>query len=134
MILTDLYELMDGLSEDDPCSFECSTALLGTLYKNMKAKGLYPKPSTPLHGYSISEVVAAIEDFRQLQIGGKFPKYQANLEKWSFGCSCTLSDRLSPFVERWKSKVNGLRYDTCETLGHSNSLYGYLYNENECMP
>ncbi|KAK4136029.1 hypothetical protein BT67DRAFT_440163 [Trichocladium antarcticum] len=63
-IITGLHELLATFRDGpESCSFECSSMLLGALTKEMRAKGLDPKPG-PLP--SSSSVVATIDVVRSI--------------------------------------------------------------------
>ncbi|KAG5779155.1 hypothetical protein H9Q73_007188 [Fusarium xylarioides] len=53
-IFSAIYELLDRLQEEQECSFECSSMLLGVLTKELSKHGiLYPRNAPPFDGFSI---------------------------------------------------------------------------------
>ncbi|KAJ4129165.1 hypothetical protein NW768_007700, partial [Fusarium equiseti] len=61
-----VYELLDRLQEEEECSFECSSMLLGVLTKELKTRGiLYPRIAPPFDGFSIEGCKEMITGFRK---------------------------------------------------------------------
>ncbi|KAF5976505.1 hypothetical protein FCOIX_7081 [Fusarium coicis] len=86
-----LYELLDRLQEEQECSFECSSMLLGVLTKELSKHGiLHPRSTPPFDGFSIEGFKEIIADLKKPQwynspkqtihISGKGGKQSACLE------------------------------------------------------
>lgn len=65
-----LHTEYENLRDDEgDQSFDCALAHLGALTKDMHASNLlFPRPSGPFLGYSISEVASVIRKFRQVRL------------------------------------------------------------------
>ncbi|KAF5725195.1 hypothetical protein FMUND_58 [Fusarium mundagurra] len=68
-IFSAIYELLDRLQEEQECSFECSSMLLGILTRELsKHEILHPRNAPPFHGFSI-------EGSKEMIKGLKKPKW-----------------------------------------------------------
>ncbi|RJE23248.1 hypothetical protein PHISCL_04405 [Aspergillus sclerotialis] len=61
-VLSALQDRQKHLEDSDGC-FNCSSAFLGALIKQMKSRGLYPAPNTSFGGYAFDETLDVISEF-----------------------------------------------------------------------
>ena len=100
-IVVNLYWIIDLLSDSNGgCSFECASALLGALIKNMKSNGLYPRSYKPLSGYSVTEILAAVEGFRTPDWSCFSKKTASARHRLNPPCDCTISEYTSTMAIR----------------------------------
>ncbi|SCN79292.1 uncharacterized protein FFB20_05914 [Fusarium fujikuroi] len=65
-IFSAIYELLDRLQEEQDCSFECSSMLLGILTKELRRHGiLNPRNAPPFDGFSIEGSKEMIKGLRK---------------------------------------------------------------------
>lgn len=65
-IFSAIYELLDRLQDEQECSFECSSMLLGILTKELKRHGiLYPRSAPPYNGFSIDGLQKMIRELKR---------------------------------------------------------------------
>ncbi|KAF5622109.1 uncharacterized protein FTJAE_11076 [Fusarium tjaetaba] len=67
-IFSAIYELLDRLQEEQECSFECSSMLLGILTRELsKHEILHPRNAPPFNGFSIEESDLRAFDLQDFQ-------------------------------------------------------------------
>lgn len=85
-IFSAIYELLDRLQEEQECSFECSSMLLGILTRELsKHEILHPRNTPPFNGFSI-------EGSKEMIKGLKKPKWYNSRDHRH---SCYIQDKLS---------------------------------------
>ncbi|SPJ83767.1 uncharacterized protein FTOL_10283 [Fusarium torulosum] len=90
------YDLLDILQEETPCSYECSSMLLGVLTKELKKHGiLSPRTARPFYGCSV-------EGSEDMIKGLKMPQWcdRSGHGMYGYGHSCTIQQKLSPVLEK----------------------------------
>ncbi|KAF5548859.1 hypothetical protein FMEXI_4530 [Fusarium mexicanum] len=88
-IFSGIYELLDRLQEEQECSFECSSMLLGILTKELSKHGiLYPRNAPPFDGFSI-------EGSKEMIKGLKKPKWSGSWDHRHSWHSCYVQNKLS---------------------------------------
>lgn len=102
-------------------SFDCASTQLGALTKEMHASNLlFPRPSRPFLGYSVSELASVIRKFRQVRLENVCypPRSVTNQRKprTSRGCHktsrpCFIASRMSSFVDKLERGLEGLCID-----------------------
>ncbi|CEF79652.1 hypothetical protein SNK03_007492 [Fusarium graminearum] len=96
-IFSAIYELLDLLQEEEECSFECSSMLLGALTKELKRHGiLYPRNAPPFNGFSI-------KGFKKMVKRLKKPIWKTGLNNRSH--TCCVQDKLSVSLAKVESKL-----------------------------
>ncbi|KAL7755605.1 hypothetical protein ACKLNR_014132 [Fusarium oxysporum f. sp. zingiberi] len=91
-----IYELLDRLQEEQECSFECSSMLLGVLTKELRNHGiLYPRNAPPFDGFSI-------EGSKEMIQGLKKPGWYGTRNHRH---SCCIQDKLSISLEKVESDL-----------------------------
>ncbi len=89
----------------DECSFDCSSAQLGALIKEMRAKRLDLKPETPLIGYSIG---VSVDRARMIRSPSSVcPRQRIIGPSWG----CNLKTRIQSKVDGLEEGVGGLTLD-----------------------
>jgi hypothetical protein len=97
---------------------------LGALTKEMRAKGLEPKPKSPLRGYSI---VASMDAARSI----RSPQWSSTCSRkrgvyGSVSHSCNLGVLIKSEIDGLKEMMNGLTlydFDERRSLGHPRVLW-----------
>ncbi|CAG7561754.1 unnamed protein product, partial [Fusarium equiseti] len=96
-IFSATYELFDRLQEEEKCSFECSSMLLGVLTKELGKRGiLSPRAGPPFEGFSI-------QDLKEMINGLKKPRWYST---HNHRHSCCIQTELSIPLAKMES---GLR-------------------------
>ncbi|RYC80173.1 hypothetical protein BFJ63_vAg16936 [Fusarium oxysporum f. sp. narcissi] len=91
-----IYELLDRLQEEQECSFECSSMLLGVLTKELRNHEiLYPRIAPPFHGFSI-------EGSKEMINGLKKPEWYRTTR---YRHSCCIQDKLSISLAKMESDL-----------------------------
>lgn len=91
-----IYELLDRLQEEQECSFECSSMLLGVLTKELRNHGiLYPRNAPPFDGFSI-------EGSKEMIKGLKKPGWYGTRNHRH---SCCIQDKLSISLAKVESDL-----------------------------
>ncbi|RBR18883.1 uncharacterized protein FIESC28_05805 [Fusarium coffeatum] len=91
-----MYELLDRLQEEDECSFECSSLLLGVLTKELKRRGiLHPRLDPPFERFSIEGFKNMIDALRRPQW------YGTNCYRYG----CCIQNKLSEPFEKMESNL-----------------------------
>lgn len=102
-IFTALKNLIDDLRDcEGPCSFECSSILLGALTKEMHKRKLFsPLPELHLLGFSCVETAESIRNIRS-------PKWCSEGGRhWSYH-GCSLESYIEPIVKSSENCIIGL--------------------------
>ncbi|KAF4436053.1 hypothetical protein FACUT_6744 [Fusarium acutatum] len=95
-IFSGIYELLDRLQEEQECSFECSSMLLGVLTKELRNHGiLYPRNAPPFDGFSIEGIKKIIEGLKKP--GWYGPRGHRH--------SCCIQDKLFIYVAQMESDL-----------------------------
>ncbi|KAH8663761.1 hypothetical protein BGZ61DRAFT_462586 [Ilyonectria robusta] len=101
-----LYGLLDTLCDESPCSYECSSMLLGSLSKELKRYGiLSPRVTKTFSGHSVKTVMNMAKGFRPLtwtpSVG--FRVYH--------GHSCSIIAQIEPALEEIEGGLQGLKLE-----------------------
>lgn len=128
-IITGLHELLVTFRDGpESCSFECSSMLLGVLTKEMRAKGLDPKPESPP---SSSSVVATIDVARSIRSPQWAPVAEYVWNTYQTGLtahSCNLQTLIqSKVLDSLDVRMGGLTLDEFggrRSLWHPRVLWG----------
>ncbi|KAF5977557.1 hypothetical protein FBULB1_6489 [Fusarium bulbicola] len=95
-IFSGIYELLDRLREEQDCSFECSSMLLGVLTKELSRHGiLHPRNTPPFDGFSIEDIKEMIEGLTKPQWYGT--AYNRHY--------CCIQDKLSKSLTKVESEL-----------------------------
>ncbi|RGP78620.1 hypothetical protein FLONG3_3242 [Fusarium longipes] len=95
-VFSAIYELLDRLQEEQECSFECSSMLLGVLTKELRIRGiLYPRNAPPFHGFSI-------EGTKEMIMGLRKPEWYGTMYDRH---SCYIQDKLSISLTKVESDL-----------------------------
>lgn len=95
-IFSAIYELFDRLQEEQECSFECSSMLLGILTKELSKHGaLYPRNAPPFNGFSIVGSKEMITGLRKPMWYGT--RHHSH--------SCCVQDKLSMALAKVESEL-----------------------------
>ena len=105
-VVTSLHDLFAKLCKGNPCSFECSSILLGALTKQMHARGLLsPRPAIPFLGLSSAEIAKSVRTFQS-------PRWCSSVGSYSHRyCgehSCSLKSNLNPIFDSLENSMGGL--------------------------
>ncbi|KAK2602753.1 hypothetical protein N8I77_009260 [Diaporthe amygdali] len=104
-ILSSFHDLLEYFCTRDCCSFECSSILLGSLYKEMIAKGiLSPRPAPPFLGISIKEMSLLAREMRSPDWYTK-PK---SIKRYSSAHPCQLHHFFGPRIDQIEDRIKGL--------------------------
>jgi hypothetical protein len=106
-----MYELFDRLQEEEKCSFECSSMLLGVLTKELgKREILNPRTGPPFDGFSIAS-------FKEMIDGLRKPRwYDTEL----MGHSCCIQTELSLPLTMIESGLRGFDLQDFKTMKKRN--------------
>ncbi|CVK98723.1 uncharacterized protein FMAN_08477 [Fusarium mangiferae] len=103
-IFSGIYELLDRLKEEQECSFECSSMLLGVLTKELSKHGiLHPRNAPPFDGFSI-------EGLKEVINGLKRPNWYGTTNYSHYGHyshNCCIQDKLSNSLAKVESDLRG---------------------------
>ncbi|PNP78956.1 hypothetical protein FNYG_07821 [Fusarium nygamai] len=104
-IFSAIYELFDRLQEEQDCSFECSSMLLGVLTKELSKHGiLHPRNAPPFDGFSIEGFNEMINDLKKpdwYNTTGYRPYSNCNHSKHG----CCIQDKLSISLAKVESDL-----------------------------
>ncbi|KAI6759915.1 hypothetical protein HG531_013488 [Fusarium graminearum] len=96
-VFSAIYELLDRLQDEQECSFECSSMLLGVLTKELgNHRILYPRITPPYNGFSIEGLKKMIKRLKR-------PSWYQ--EPKSPRHSCSIQDKLSVSLSKLESKL-----------------------------
>ncbi|KAF5589818.1 uncharacterized protein FSUBG_11020 [Fusarium subglutinans] len=98
-IFSGIYELLDRLQEEQECSFECSSMLLGILTKELSKHGiLYPRNGPPFDGFSIEGSKEMIKRLKK-------PKWSGSWDHRHSWHSCYVQNKLSISLAKVESAL-----------------------------
>ena len=98
-IISDLHALISYLCRRQKCTSECSSMLLGALYRQMEAKGLHnPMLRKPFLGYSVMNVTAQVAGFAT-------PAWRSGSRHDASSCGCTLKALLGPTISTGSDEI-----------------------------
>ncbi len=109
-ISTMLHNLAVSIRDGPECSFRCSSMQLGALTKGMHAKGLGPRPESPLRGRSVTDMMEAARSIRSPGsdcYGGHYARASQ---------PCDIVSRIKLELDVLEAKIRGL------TLGGFDSV------------
>lgn len=100
-----MHALLSALHDEEDCSFECSSMLIGALSRGMRAHHLLePRPAPPFNGFSVAALFEGCRSFREPRWytgkGGRVPH------------QCSLFARLSPLLAEVLGTVDGLEWES----------------------
>ncbi|WEW57857.1 hypothetical protein PRK78_003324 [Emydomyces testavorans] len=104
-MITSLHELLKSFRESPgPCSFECSSMLLGALTKGMHARNLLdPQPVAPFTGHNITETVDSISKIPSPRWYNEDPsRYNSRPHKYG------LEQHIEPITKNFRYGMKGL--------------------------
>ncbi|KAH7308507.1 hypothetical protein B0I35DRAFT_360905 [Stachybotrys elegans] len=102
-----LNELLKKLCDRVSCKQECSAMLLGSLLRQMHAKGLASlQYEWPFHGYSIESLMAILSEFSSTALSSW--GYDSNGRRSTNKCSCTLQSMIKDELGVLRSSLDTL--------------------------
>lgn len=116
-LISQLHLILDNLRDDEPpCSFECSSILLGALSRQMNDKRLLrPRPVAPFLGHSVNELIRTMRRFRspnwvlwkQECVAPSDPLGSVSSSSQN-RCNCRLSSLTAPRINEVSRGIKGL--------------------------
>ncbi|KAH7231445.1 hypothetical protein B0J15DRAFT_505963 [Fusarium solani] len=113
-LISRLLEAIDNLrsslcNDEDVCSFECSSMLLGSLMKEMhKISRLGPLPTKPYNGYSVEGLLQRISNIRSPQW---YALRDLSSHKGRNRHSCNLMQKIQPILDDTEKRLHGWKLE-----------------------
>lgn len=106
LVFKSLYGLLNTLCDESPCSFECSSMLLGSLSKELKRYGILSLRDTKkFSGHSVKTVKDMTNSFQT-------PIWTPRINYRDYNShSCSIIAQIKPALEKIEQDLQGLKLE-----------------------
>lgn len=104
ILLDGFHDLLQYLTTRNSCKLECNAVLVGSLYRQMFARGISSRPARPFHGFSVAGVSEMAWDTRA-------PTGMCRSNYHYYNDTCSIQKFLDPLMKHVTDSVEGLELE-----------------------